>query len=317
MTDSQRVLDLELKMPNRDTPPRLVEAWLDFHREELCRKLDAVFAFDGNRMEIWCRSEENRDFRKLQKITESLRNSHDVELYHTQLSKNNRENNNVTWTAIPPSIAENMVLRSSMWPVVLGNPPRTIIVTDSEGNSSIRVLPGSSSAENAAYSTRIMQSRLVAWANSVLRNNRTMRQYALDIPELIRTAFEPAFGVVLCRRARDVCRNHAKDLVKSIRDLNKSLSRAFPKPSEKTVGNIAENIKTTKNEPPETSSAVMDRADRIAAGVMVLSGRIYRFIYPAEHTVDLDELKRPGLLASLDALEKETGDFERALAGQI
>jgi len=298
-------------MPNRDTPPRLVGAWLDFHREELCRKLDAVFAFDGNGMEIWCRSEDNRDCRKLQKITESLRNSHDVELYLTQLSKNNRENNNITWTAIPPSIAENRVLSSSMRSFVLVNPPRAIIVTDSEGNSEIRVLPGSSSAENAAYSTRIMQSRLVAWANSVLRNNRTMRQYALDIPELIRTAFEPAFGAVLCKRARDVCRKHVKDLAKSIRDLNKRLSRAFPKPSAKPVGNIAENI---KNEPPKTSSAVVDRADRISEGVMVLSGRIYRFIYPTDHTVDLDELKRPGLLASLDALETETGDFERALA---
>ena len=300
-------------MPNRDTPPRLVEAWLDFHREELCRKLDAVFAFDGKRMEIWCRSEENRDCRKLQKVIESLRNSHDVELYLTRLPKDNRENNNVTWTAIPPSIAENMVLRSSLRPGALPDPPRTIILTDSDGNSVIRIFPGSSSAENAAYSTRIMRSRLVVWADSVLRNNRTIRQYAFDIPELVRTAFEPTFGAVLCRRARDVCRKHAKDLVKNIRDLKKSLARAFPKPSAKD----AENIKKTKNEPPKTSSAVVEMADGIAADVMVLSGRIYRFIYPVEHTVDLDELKRPGLLVSLDALETETGDFERALAKLI
>jgi len=301
-------------MPNRDTPSRLVEAWLDFHREELCRKLDTVFVFDGHGMEVWCRSEDNRDYRKLQKIIESLRDSHDVELYLTQLSKNNRENNNVTWAAIPPSIAENTVLRSSLRVSALVNLPRTIIVVDSEGNSAIRILTGSSAAENAAYSTRIMQARLVIWANSVLRNNRTMRQYALDIPELIRTALEPAFGVALCRRAKDVCRKHAKDLVKSIKDLNKSLSRAFPKPSAKTAYNIAEDIETTEDEPTETSLTVVDRADRVAAGVMALSGRIYRFIYPAEHTVDLNELKRPGLLVSLDALEKETGDFERALA---
>ena len=71
-------------MPDRDTPPKLVEAWLEFHREKLCRDLDAVFAFDSPGMEIWCCSEENRSFRKLQRIIEPLRNSHRVDLYVTR-----------------------------------------------------------------------------------------------------------------------------------------------------------------------------------------------------------------------------------------
>jgi len=297
-------------MPNHDTPPRLVEAWLDFHREGLCRNLDAVFAFDGQEMEIWCRSEENRDYRKLQKILEPLRNSYNVELYLTRLPKNSGENNNIVWTVIPPSIAENRELRSAMWPIVLGDPPRAILFTDSEGQSSIRILQGSSSTENTASSTRIMRSRLVAWANSVLRNSRTMRQYAADIPELLSTAFEPAFGAVIHKRARDVCLKHAKGLVKSIRDLNKNLVSAFPKPSVKNT----KKKKEVKKEPLEASPIVMERANRIAAEAKVLSGRIYRFIYPSQFTVDLDELQKPGLLVSLDALETETLDFEQALA---
>jgi hypothetical protein len=296
-------------MPNRDTPPKLVEAWLDFHREGLCRDLDTVFSFDGHEMEIWCRGAENREYRKLLKILEPLRNSHGVELYFTRLPKNDSANSKFTWTVIPPSIAENLELRSSLRPVVSGGPPRIVTVVDSEGQEYTRVIPGSSAAENTAYAARIMQSRLTVWANSVLRNSRTMRQYAADITELMRTAFEPAFGAILRRRASDICRKHAKDLVKSIRDLNKNLSRAFPKPSTKAVKNKKEPEKRL----PEVSFAVTERADRIAAEAGVLSGRIYRFIYPSQHTVDLDELKRPGLLVSLDALEAETRDFEQAL----
>jgi len=297
-------------MPNRDTPPRLVEAWLDFHRNGLCRNLDAVFAFDGQGMEIWCRSEENRNYRKLLKIIEPLRNLHNVELYLTRLPKNSGENSNVTWTVIPPSIAENLVLRSAMWPAVLGEMPRGILVENEDGELAIRILPGSSAAENNANSTRIMRARLVDWAGAVLRNSRIMRQYAMDIPELLHAAFEPAFGAVIHKHARDVCRKHVKDLAKSIRDLNKKLARAFPKPPGKTV----KSKKETKKEPPESASVVMESADRVAAEAKVLSGRIYRFIYPSQQTVDLDELQRPGLLVSLDALETETRDFEQALA---
>jgi len=296
-------------MPNRDTPPRLVEAWLDFHRGGLCRNLDAVFAFYSHGMEIWCRSEENSSYRKLLKIIEPLRNSHAVELYHTRLPKNSGENSRITWTAIPPSIAENRELSTSMRPVAFGGPPRAIFVEDADGNMQLRIVPGSSSADNNASSTRIMRSRLVAWANSVLRNSRIMRQFAADIPELLSTAFEPAFGTATHKRARDVCRAHAKDMVKIIRELNKNLSRAFPKPSTKTP----KKKNAAKKEPSEAFSVVMERADRIAAEARALSGQVYRFIYPSQQTVDLDELQRPGLLASLDALENETRDFEQAL----
>jgi hypothetical protein len=299
-------------MPNRDTPPRLVEAWLDFHRQELCRDMDAVFAFDGHGMEIWCRSEENRTYRKLQKIIEPLRNSHKVELYLTRVPKNSKENEKILWTTIPPSLAENRELRSYMRVAGPGSQPRIVTFTDVDGNMHTYVLPDSPAitAANAAAADNVLRSRLSAWGNSVLRNNRIMRQYAVDIPELIRTAFEPAFDAALRGRARDICRKHAKDLVKSIRDLNKNLSRAFPKPSAKTAG----NKKETKKEVPVFLTVVMEQADGIAAGTKVLSGRIFRFIYPTQHTVDLDDLKRPGLLASLDALETEAGDFEKALA---
>ncbi|MCL2877763.1 MAG: hypothetical protein FWF13_03170 [Acidobacteria bacterium] len=299
-------------MPNRDTPPRLVEAWLDFHREELCLNLDAVFAFDGQGMEIWCRSEENRDYRKLQKIIEPLRNSYDVELYTTQPPKDNNEDDKIALTDIPPSLVENRELRSYMRPYTgPGNPPRIIIVTDEEGGTYTRVLPDTPNvlAANAAAADRVLRARLVIWIKSVTRNSRIMRQYAVDIPELLRVAFEPAFGAVLRGRARDICRKHAKDLLKSIQNLKKNLARAFPKPPAKTVEN-----KKAKKEPPAALPAVIEKADGIAGEAQVLSGRIYRFIYPAQHTVDLDELKKPGLLASLDAFEAEARDFQQALA---
>jgi len=304
-------------MPNRDTPPKLVEAWLDFHRKGLCRNLDAVFAFDGQGMEIWCRSEENSGYRKLQKIIKPLLNSHNVELYTTRPTKNNGENDTLPWETIPPSLAENSELRSYLRPIAgLADPPRVRVITyiDEAGQTHtytqvLPSLPGAAAA-NAIAANRVMRSRLIIWVKQVTGDNRIMRQYAEDIPELLNIAFEPAFSAVMHKLAMGICRKHAKDLMKSIRDLNKNLSRAFPKPSVKT----SRNKKEAKKKHAITSSAVIDLASSIAADARNLSGRLYRFIYPSQHTVDLDELKRPGLLVSLDALEAKASDFEQALA---
>jgi len=304
-------------MPNRDTPQRLVEAWLDFHQKELCRNLDAVFAFDGSGMEIWCRSEENSDYRKLSKIVEQLLSSHDVELYTTRPPKDDGENDALPWATIPPSLAENRELRLHLRPFAeLVDVPRVSVITyvDEAGQTHTytEVLPSppGTAAANAIAADRVLISRLIIWVKLVTRNNRIMRQYAADIPELINTAFEPAFSATLRRRAMDICRKHAKDLVKSIRDLNENISNAFPKPSAKTM----KKIKEAKKEPGKPSSVVIEMANIIAADARDLSGRIYRFIYPSQHTVDIDELQKPGLLVSLDALESETRNFELALA---
>ena len=295
-------------MPNRDTPPGLVKAWLDIHSKELCRNLDIVFAFDGQGMEIWCRSEENRDYRKLQKLLESLRNSHNVELYLTRPRKGNKESDSLSWEDMPPNLAENRELRSYLRPSTLGSHVRVLTFTDDEGTIHTRVVNDPLGAVSAA-ADRVLQSRLVIWVNSVLGSSRIMRQYAEDIPELVRTAYEPAFGATLRGRAKDICRKHAKDLVKSIRNLRQYLSRAFPKPSTKTPGN-----KKTKTKSQTVLPDILESADGISADARGLSGRIYRFIYPTQHTVDLEELQKPGLLVSLDALETDASDFEQALA---
>jgi len=295
-------------MPNRDTPPRLIEAWLDFHREGLCRNLDAIFAFDGQGMEIWCRSEDNRDLGKLQKIVDPLRNSYNIELYITRPQKNGSEDYKVNWTNIPPSLAENRELGSYLRPAP-GNPPRIEILVDSEGEVYTHVLQDTPAmiAADAAAANRAQLARLTVWANRVLENNRIMRQYAADISELLRVAFEPTFNAALRVRARDICRKHAKDMAKSIKDLKKDLSRAFPKtPKTNAESQIAE-----KSESSAAFPAITEMADTIDEKARVLSGRIYRFIYPEQHTVDLDELKRPGLIFALDALEDEADDFER------
>jgi len=168
-------------------------------------------------------------------------------------------------------------------------------------------------AESAAAVTRNLQVRMVAWVNSTLTNSRIMRQYAADLPELINVAFEQAFGAAIRGRARDVCRRHTNDLMRNIRDLRRDLARAFPRPAAKPAGKPAAKNEARKKTPAVLPS-IVDRADGIADAARVLSGRIYRFIYPAQHTVDLEELRRPGLLVSLDAIEAETRDFQQALA---
>ena len=298
-------------MPNRDTPPRLVEAWLNFHRQGLCRSLDAVFAFVGQGMEVWCRGEESGTYRKFQKIMEPLRDSYGVDLYVTRPSGNNPGIDDVSRVA-PPSLVENLELRSRLRPGMAYSPPRVITYTDSDGQTHVSVIPDNTAA-NMAAEDRAVGPRLISWANSVMENRRIMRQYAADIPELLSTAFEPVFGATIRGHARDICIKHAKDLEKSIRDLKKELSHAFPKQSVKNIDSKADK-KETKNLPPPALSDVMGKADELVDGTRVLAGRIYRFIYPAQHTVDLDELQNPGLLVSLDVLAADIRDFEQALA---
>ena len=301
-------------MPNRDTPPKLVEAWLEFHREKLCRDLDAVFAFDGFGMEIWCRSEENRSFRKLQQIIAPLRDSHSIDLYVTRPPKEKDAGEGV-WDDLPPSLVENRELQIYLRPRAWTNAsaPRVItVITDEEGNTQVRVLtPGFSDGALLSVNTsdRILLSRLYAYARSIMKNNLIMLQHAADMPELIRTAQESAFGIPLRRRAREICREHAKDLVKSVESLHKDLSHAFPK---------AKDGKPRKSEKKKastgSSSAFIERSEAVAASARMLASRVHRFIYPTEHTVSLDDLRQPELIASLEVFEAEMRDFEREFA---
>ena len=303
-------------MPNRTTHPKLVEAWLDFHREWLCRDIDAVFAFDGQGMEIWCRSgEKNDSYQKLLKIIQPLLNSHMVELYSTLRSGRGSGTSELSRSDIPPSLFENRELRAGMRPVPASRPPRIVRVVDSEGNVEVIVLPSPPEPISAreAASDRALRSNLASWANSVMKHRRIMRQYAEDIPELINVAAESIFDEVLRRSAMDICLKHVKELGKSIRDLNKKISYAFPKNSVKAVENKAGKKETKKKIIPAALPAVIVQAEAIAAAARGLYEQIYRFIFPADHTVDIDDLQMPGLLVSLNAIETDTRDFEQAL----
>ena len=306
-------------MPDRDTPPKLVEAWLEFHREKLCRDLDAVFAFDGPGMEIWCRSEENRSFRKLQRIIEPLRNSQRVDLYVTRPPQEKEDDEGV-WSDLPPSLVENRELQTYLRPRAWPNAPapRVItVVTDGEENTQVQVFaPGFPDGAPLSVNTsdRILLSRLYVYARSIMKDNWIMSQYAADIPELIRTAQESAFEMALRRHAREVCREHVKDLAKSVGGLRKDLSHAFPKAGDKKTRESGKKKESTVPSSPPTPSAFIERAEAVAANARVLSSRVHRFIYPTEHTVSLDDLRQPGLTASLEALEADIRDFERELA---
>jgi hypothetical protein len=56
-----------------------------------------------------------------------------------------------------------------------------------------------------------------------------------------------------------------------------------------------------------------ERATAISSTAQDVARRIYRFIHPQQHTVDLDELRDPSLLESLAELRRMTHDFEIAL----
>ncbi|MDR1726975.1 MAG: hypothetical protein LBT74_03455 [Acidobacteriota bacterium] len=304
-------------MPNRDTPTKLVEAWLEFHSEGLCRELDAVFAFDGAGMEVWCRSEENRSYRKLQRLLQPLQSAYGVELYATippgpeKLDDGRADDRG----DLPPSLLENRELRAHLRPLPGLNmtQPRIFEEVVINGVRYVRELVISSSLGGAlspAQAERVLRARLFAYARSVLEDGRIMRQYAEDLCELVQTALEPAFDAALRRRAALVCRGHAKDLAKSVEDLRKDLSYAFPKPKEGGGKPSGGGASPRPSSPPE----YVAKTAGIAVKARELSSRVYSFVYPTEHTVSLDELRRPGLVDALEAFEAEARDFAKGIA---
>jgi len=243
---------------------------------------------------------------------------------------------------LPPSLLENRELRDYLRPLPGLNLPQPRIFEEVviDGVRRIReIRPGFSGgpALTPAAAERALRARLYAYARSVLENSRVMRQYTEDLRELLGVALEPAFGADLRRRAALVCREHAKDLAKSVAELREDVSHAFPEPkkekgkqeekekkekgrgSDKSAdkggntnkaGEDTAGIKKTAPVPP---SALVAKTEEAAGRARELASRVYRFIYPTGHTVSLDDLRNPGLVAALEAFEAET----RALAGEL
>jgi len=277
-------------IPTRDTPPELAEVWLRFHRADLCQGVDALFVFHKDGVEVRYRIEDAKSYRKFLEMVEPLRQVYRIELLMTGARKesgpSNRENP-------PPSLWENDELRASLDdPFAVSLPPMRL------GRHSVSPL-------FRTERNSVLKERLIMFAEQTLDWNRKMRRYAEELQALALVASDPAAAPKTKSLAATVCISHAENVEKYAKKLNENLVRAMPK------GKPGRDDRREKSIQPGIPP--VDLAAQLAVSARIVSGRVYSFIYPANYTVGLDDLRQPSLLASLKTLQRMASNFRKSI----
>jgi hypothetical protein len=278
----------------QSAPRKVMEAWLRFHEMELCQRMDVVFYFSKEGVEAWCLVEDEKHYRKLEELFEPLRDSCRIELYATRPAVD--EDSNDDWNP-PPSFWENDELRG-----YLG---------DSRLSSGILKHLSSLWATDYPSSDEILKQRLLVYADEILEQNLKIKRYARDLPALIRVAQDPAVDLELRMKAKAVGREHAEELGKTLEKLRRNLDRAFPKSAQESP------IASEEDKQGEEAQSLLERAEYAAKKACSVYWRVNYFVHPKQHTVDLDELRQPGLLDSVQELERAVSNFRKAFAVSV
>jgi hypothetical protein len=241
-------------------------------------------------MEVWCLVADERSYQRLQELLEPLRDSYRIDLYTTRPAGKKSDDARDP----PPSLWENDELRS-----YLG---------DAFGRS--KLAPGFATLPEIDVPPLrdTLALRMLAYADQTLEWNRKMKRYALDLPALTRVALDASTAPELRLQALSVCMAHAQNLAKYAGKLEANLTQAFPRPAK------ADHAFS----PPERSSSAgntpEDWAEKVSVTAQNVARRVYDFIHPEHYAVGLDELRNPGLLKALSALEGTNLSFQKTLA---
>jgi hypothetical protein len=287
--------DLSENMPARDTPQKLVEAWLRFHETDLCQEVDAVFIFENNGMEVWFVYAGEASYLRMQELFKPLQDSYRVELYPTRRLEQKKFDDDDDGP--PPSIYMNYELRGRMGTI---------------DASSLEQLNNLSPIEGARYRARLtsqneaLESRLTIFARQIIDWNRKAKRYAMELPLLAGTAFDSTATPGTRAQAVNICKAHAKQLGKNISKLKANLKQALPRLAEKERLPKPEKSDKGVGNPIESAEQISEVSQNIAQ-------RVYRFLYPEQHTVNLSELRQPSLLVDLSSLERTILDFQKEL----
>ena len=267
-------------------PTELIRVWMRFHETELCQAIDAVFVFGKDGMEVWSRVEDDKQYRRFEKMLEPLMDRYRIELYTTYPAEDN--DSDAHWDP-PSSLWENSQLRSS-----LGDP-------FSRNRDPFGFETMNNRAFNPAYD--MLKQRLLVYADQVMDRNLKIKRYSEDLPALSQIAASPLIPSDIGLGARLICQAHARKLEKELEKLEKSLRYAFPKSEEEE--------ETPPKQPQHESAeaAFAGAAGEIAATALNITGRVDHFIHPTQHTVNLDELRRPGILYEIVRAQEMIADF--------
>ena len=267
----------------------LRDVWLRFHERDLCTEVDAVFVFQPKGMEIWCRAKDEGSLRELNSLLAPLQNSYRIDVYATYSDREKkpwaREDDDP-----PPSLWNNEELRGYM-----RDPSVRWGVFDDSTSSSIL----------DAGQDPALKRRMKLFGDQVLEWTQKMDRLARDLPSLAGAGYGGDKLPGIQDRARAVILDHVREIGRYAGRLFENLRPAFPQGSGNDRPSQAPKPEAGVPEPP------YDSALHVAAQARAANQRILRFLYPQEYTVNLTELRDPGLLDRIKSVQQSAADFER------
>jgi hypothetical protein len=274
----------------RASPPRpLVDFWLRFHEVEICQDIDAVFVFHDNGMEVWCQVEDERSYQKLAEMVLPLQASFQIDIYATRPAAKKKQPEDKD---PPPSLWNNAELLG-----YLKDPAGW-------GRDDAMALPG---GDDRLRRNDTLKQRLFLYAAQLQDWRRRLMRYGADVPALAQAGFGEGYASDTKLRAAGICLAHLQALDKYAGRLADSLAEALPKHAKQ----VDEAAKAPRSRAKGTPAEI---ALQLSTGSRVLSSRVYAFLRPQQHTVQIGDLREPSLLESLRSLRELVSDFQKAAA---
>jgi hypothetical protein len=263
-------------------PSEIVDVWLRFHETELCQDLDARFVFHPRGVEVWCLIEDEKAFEKFTAMLEPLRQSYEIEVYPTRPAPPRK-----SWDQREPlpSLWNNDELRAHLF-----SSPGQFIQPEFRH-------PGSLDPDY------FVKQRLILFEDQTLAYEQKMTRYGSDLPSLTYAAGAPGMTPEQKSRLTAIAAQHALELDKCASRLMDNLQQALPRAPRK------KGSKSDETGPSISRLNILESASQLARLAQATARRIFRFLNPQRHTVELSDLKEPSLLESIRRVRTLSAEF--------
>lgn len=271
-----------------NAPRDITEIYLRFHEKELCGDVSALFVYDGSGLQVWSRARDGGSYGKLMKLIKPLFADYPVETYSSTLYPDKGAGSD---EPLPPSLWENSELSDYLLAPLIETP----------------LIDASDMPMFIGTPADLYRRRLRMFSEEVLASGSELERIAAELSELTRMGTDRALDPKLESLAARISMDHCRDMEKLAEKLQKSLERALPGDA-RTI-----DADSARPDPDETCS-IRDLADRIYESSREIFQGVRSFLYPEHHTVQLEELRRPGILVSLEELRELQKEYLKRMS---
>jgi hypothetical protein len=269
-------------------PRDITEIYLRFHEKELCSDVTAIFLVDGHSLQVWCRARDGSSSSKLMKLLRPLSASYSVETFSSTLYPDESSEDAY---ALPPSLWENSELSDYLLTPLIENP----LIEEFDMPLFI------------GDPADLYRRRLRMFSEQALNRGSELERIAGELSELTRMGTDHLLDPELESLALRICVDHCREMEKLAAKLQKSLERALPGDGKGVGAESERQLPEDVLGFPELAGRILESSRRISQGV-------HAFLYPEKHTVQLEELRRPGVLVSLEELRRLLGEYVGKMA---